>query len=49
MVVYYSKRRDCEGVKRKLQWVCCRLYPFGLLVEIKERVGNFSMDVAQIG
>lgn len=44
-----SKRRHCERVKRKLQRICCRLYPFGLLDYIKERTGNFSVGVAQIG
>ena len=48
MVVDYSERADCERVKRKLQRMCCRLYPFILLDEIKERTGNFSVDVAQI-
>ena len=47
-VVYYSERRDCERAKRKLQHICCRLYPFGLLDEI-ERIGNCFVDVAQIG
>ena len=49
MIVYYSERGDCERVKRKLQRMCCWLYPFVLMDEIKERTGNFSMDVAQIG
>ena len=44
----YSERRDYERVKRKLQWMCCRSYPFVFLDEINERTGNFSMDVAQI-
>jgi hypothetical protein len=26
--ILYSKRGYCERKKRKLQWVCCRLYPF---------------------
>ena len=47
--VFYSERGDCERVKSKLQHICCRFYPFGLLDEIKERNGNFSMDVSQIG
>jgi len=49
MVVYYSERGDCERVKRKLQRMCYRFYPFILLDKIKERITNFSMDVAQIG
>ena len=49
MTVYYFERRDCERVKRKLHQICYRLYPFGLLDEIKERIGNLSVDVAQIG
>ena len=36
------KRIDCERKKRKLQWVCCRLYPFILLDNKKEGPDNFS-------
>ena len=36
MVVYYSERRDYERVKRKSQQICCRLYPFSLLDEIRK-------------
>jgi hypothetical protein len=46
---YYSERGDYERVKRKLHQICCRLYPFILLDEIKERIGNFSVNIAQIG
>ena len=46
--MYYSERRDYERAKKKLQWICCRLYPFGLLDEI-ERTSNFLVDVDQIG
>jgi hypothetical protein len=40
--ILYSERGDCERKKRKLQWVCCRLYPFILLDNKKEGPGNFS-------
>ena len=36
MTAYYSETRDCERAKRKLQRFCCRLYPFGLLDEIRK-------------
>ena len=49
MTMYYFERGDYERVKGKLQWMCCRLYPFVLLDKIKERTRNFSMDIAQIG
>jgi hypothetical protein len=26
--ILYSERGDCERKKRKLHWVCFRLYPF---------------------
>ena len=38
MVDYYSKRGDYEKLKRKLQWMCCRLYPFILLYKIKKGI-----------
>jgi hypothetical protein len=37
-----SERGDCERKKRKLQWVCYRLYPFICWIIIKEGHGNFS-------
>jgi hypothetical protein len=40
--ILYSKREDCERKKRKLQRVCCRLYPFICWIIIKEGPGNFS-------
>jgi len=40
--------RDYERVKRKLQRMCCRWYPFILLDNIKEGVTNFSLDIVQI-
>jgi hypothetical protein len=40
--ILYSKREDCERKKRKLQWVCCMLYPFICWIIIKEGPGNFS-------
>jgi len=43
----YSERRDCERAKRKLQRICYRLYPFGLLDEIRKDWK--IVDVAQIG
>ena len=46
---YSSEKRDSKRVKRKLHWMCCRLYPFVLLDKIKERTSNFSMHIAQIG
>jgi len=52
VVVYYTvceeKRRDCVRAKRKLHHICCRLYLFILLYNIKGRTKCFSMDVAQI-
>jgi hypothetical protein len=38
--ILYSEIGDCERKKRKLQQVCCRLYPF--IIIIKEGPGNFS-------
>jgi hypothetical protein len=38
----YSEIGDCERKKRKLQRVCCRLYPFICWIIIKEGPGNFS-------
>jgi hypothetical protein len=40
--ILYSRRGDCESKKRKLEWVCCRLYPFILLDNKKEGPANFS-------
>jgi hypothetical protein len=40
--ILYSEIGDCERKKRKLQWVCCRLYPFICWIIIKEGPGNFS-------
>jgi hypothetical protein len=40
--IMYSETRDCEINKRKLQLVCCRLYPFICWIIIKEGPGNFS-------
>ena len=36
MDAYYSERGDWERVKRKLQHMCCRFYPFIFLDEIKK-------------
>ena len=36
MIVYYFERGDYERVKRELQWMCYRLYPFILLNKIKK-------------
>ena len=36
MTINYSKRGDYVRVKRNLQWMCCRLYPFILLDKIKK-------------
>jgi len=44
-----KERGDCVRVKRELHRICCRLYLFSLLDNIKGRIGCFSMDVAQIG
>ena len=33
---YFYERGDYERVKRKLHWMCCRLYPFILLDKIKK-------------
>jgi len=56
MELYYNyvlfcerKRGDCMREKRKLLWMCYRLYPFSLLDNIKGRVSCFYVDVAQIG
>jgi hypothetical protein len=35
--IFYSKRGDCERVKRKLQQMCCRVYPFILMDNNKGR------------
>ena len=43
------RERDCERVKRNLQWLCCRLYPFILLDNKKEGIKKLFVDVAQIG
>ena len=40
--ILYSERGDPEKKKRKLQRVCCRLYPFILLDNNKEGPVNFS-------
>jgi hypothetical protein len=40
--ILYYERGDCERKKRKLQRVCCRLYPFIFYIIIKEGPGNFS-------
>jgi hypothetical protein len=40
--ILYSEIGDCERKKRKLQWVCCRLYPFICWIIIKEGPDNFS-------
>jgi hypothetical protein len=39
--ILYSDRGDCERNKRKLQWVCCRLYPFICWIIKKEGPRNF--------
>jgi hypothetical protein len=39
--ILYSERGDCERKKRKLQRVCCRLYPFILLDNKNEGPDNF--------
>jgi hypothetical protein len=41
-LLLYFERGYYERKKRKLQWVCCRLYPFILLDNKKEGPGNFS-------
>jgi hypothetical protein len=40
--ILYSERGDCERKKRKLQQVCCRLYPFILMNNKKEGPDIFS-------
>jgi hypothetical protein len=40
--ILYFDRGVCERKKMKLQWVCCRLYPFILLDNKKEGSSNFS-------
>jgi hypothetical protein len=40
--ILYSERGNYERKKRKLQRVCCRLYPFILLDNKNEGPGNFS-------
>jgi hypothetical protein len=40
--ILYFERGDREIKKKKLQCVCCRLYPFILLDNKKEGHGNFS-------
>jgi hypothetical protein len=40
--ILYSEIGDYERKKRKLQRVCCRLYPFICWITIKEGPHNFS-------
>jgi hypothetical protein len=40
--ILYSEIGYCERKKRKLQRLCCRLYPFILLDNKKEEPRNFS-------
>jgi hypothetical protein len=42
LCILYSKRGVFERKKRKLQWVCCRLYPFICWIIINEGPNNFS-------
>jgi len=42
-------RGDCVRAKRELQKICCRLYLFILLDNIKGRIGCFFVDVAKLG
>lgn len=44
-----ERERDCERVKRKLQQMCCRFYPFIFLGNRKEGLEKKIVDVAQIG
>jgi len=44
-----KKRGDCVSARSVLQRICCRLYLFSFLDNIKGRTGYFSVDVAQIG
>jgi hypothetical protein len=45
--ILYYERGHCERKKRKLQWVCCRLYPFILLDNKKEGPGNLSSGCSE--
>jgi hypothetical protein len=47
--ILYSERGDCERKKRKLQWVCCRLYPFILLDNKRKDLEISLVDVAHTG
>jgi hypothetical protein len=47
--ILYSERGDCERKKRKLQRVCCRLYPFICWIIIKEGPEISLVDIAHIG
>jgi hypothetical protein len=38
------ERGDCERVKRRLHWMCCRCYPFIFLEGIKE--GLFVLPIS---
>jgi hypothetical protein len=43
------REETCERKKRKLQRVCCRLYPFICWIIIKEGLEISLVDVAHIG
>jgi hypothetical protein len=44
--ILYSDRGDCERNKRKLQKVCCRLYPFICLIIKRKDLAISMVDVA---
>jgi hypothetical protein len=44
--ILYSERGYCERKKRKLKWVCCRLYPFNLLDNKRKDLTISLLDVA---
>jgi hypothetical protein len=47
--ILYSERRYCERKKRKLQRVCCRLYPFILLDNKRKDLAIYLVDVVRTG
>jgi hypothetical protein len=44
--IIYFERGDCERKKRKLQWECCRLYPFICRIIINQGLEISLVDVA---
>jgi hypothetical protein len=47
--ILYSERGDCERNKRKLQWVCCRLYPFICWIIKRKDLAISLVDIPTLG